>query len=147
MLAQRNVLFLGSLLLVFLASRAAAQNEPVGDEDIKVVHFEELRYPSLAWQARIRGLVVIRAKLDKEGKVVDAEVISGHPILIQGALKNIKKWSFQPNKQGAVVIVYKFRILSADCAEGNQQFFTLELPNFVTVSACPIHLQTQTSSR
>lgn len=142
MLTHRNVLFLGSLLVVLLASRVAAQNEPVGDVDINVVHFEGLRYPSLAWQARIRGLVVIRAKLDKEGKVVDAEAISGHAMLVQEALKNIKKWSFQPNKQGAVVIVYNFRILSADCAEDNQQFFTLELPNLVTISACPIHLQT-----
>ncbi len=147
MLAQRNVLFLGSLMLVLLASRAAARNEPVHDADINVIHFEALKYPHLAWQTRSVGLVVIRAKLDKEGKVVDAEAISGNPILIPDSLENIKKWRFQPNKQGAVVIVYNFRILSADCAEDNQRFFTLELPNFVTVSACAIHLETQTSSR
>jgi|SRR5580658_1862751 TonB family protein len=147
MLRRRNILFLGSLMLVLLASRAAAQNEPVHDADINVIHFEALKYPHLAWQTRSEGLVVIRAKLDKEGKVVDAAAISGNPILIPDALENIKKWRFRPNKQGAVVFVYNFRILSADCAEDNQQFFTLELPNFVTVSACPIHLQTQTSSR
>lgn len=142
MVTYRNVLFLSSLLLVLLASRVAAQSEPVHDADINVVHFESLRYPSVARQTRIEGLVVIRAKLDKEGKVVDAEAISGHAILIEEALKNIKKWSFQPNKQGAVVIVYDFRILTADCAEDNQQFFTLELRNLVTVSACGIKVET-----
>ena len=132
----RNALLLGSFLLFLSASRAAAQGEPVHDADINVIHFEPLNYPPLAWQTRIRGLVVVRAKLDKEGKVVDAEAISGHPVLIQEALKNIKKWSFQPNKRAAVVIVYDFRILSVACAEDNQQFFTFERPNLVTVSAC-----------
>lgn len=145
MIAKRNVLFLGSLLLVLVASRAAAQNEPVHDADINVIHFEALKYPHLAWQTRSEGLVVIRAKLDKEGKVVDAAAISGNPILIPDSLENIKKWRFQPNKQGAVVLIYNFRVLLADCAETNQQFFTFELRNFVTVSACA--MQVQTSSR
>jgi TonB family protein len=133
---------LGSLMLFFAASSVGAQNGSVPDADIKVTHFEELKYPHIAWQARVHGLVVIRAKLDKEGRVVDAEAISGSQILIPDSLENVKKWRFQPNKQGAVVVVYDFRILAADCAETNQQFFTLEFPNLITVSACAITLQT-----
>ena len=142
MLTLRNALLLGSLMLVLLASGAAAQNDEVSDVDIKVVHFEELNYPHFAWQTEIQGLVVIRAKLDKEGKVAGAEAISGHPALVSGSLENIKKWRFQPNKQGAVVVVYNFRVLQANCAETNQQFFTLQYPNFVSVHACGIKLQT-----
>lgn len=136
-----SALLVGSLMLVLFASGVGAQNEPISDKDINVLHFEELRYPRLALETRIRGLVVIRAKLDKEGRVADAQAISGHPILVSGSLENIKKWRFQPNKQGAVVIIYNFRVLEASCAETNQQFFTLELQNLVTISACPIQLQ------
>ncbi len=141
-LTHRSIFLLGSLMTVLMASGASAQSEPVNDADIKVVHYESLRYPHLAWQTRSEGLVVIRAKLDKEGNVVDAAAISGNPILIPDSLENIRKWRFQPNKQGAVVLIYNFRVLLADCAETNQQFFTLQYPNFVTVSACGIKLQT-----
>jgi hypothetical protein len=142
MLRYRSIFLLGSLMLLLLPSSAGAQSEPVPDADITVIHFEALKYPRIAWQTRVHGLVVIRAKLDKEGKVVDAEAISGSQILIPDSLENIKKWHFQPNKQRAVVIVYDFRILAADCAETNQQFFTFERPNLVTVSACGITVQT-----
>jgi TonB family protein len=136
----RSIFLAGSLMLVPFACSTVAQNEPAPEADIAVTHFEELRYPRTAWQARVHGLVVVRAKLDKEGKVVDAEAISGPQALIPDSLENIKKWRFNPNKQSTVVIVYSFQVLPADCAETNQQFFTLQLPNFVTVSACAIKL-------
>src|SRR6202022_915973 len=43
-------------------------------------------YPALARQARIQGNVVLHAIIDKEGKVAQLEVISGHPLLVQSAL-------------------------------------------------------------
>ena len=43
-------------------------------------------YPALARQARIQGSVVLHAIIDKDGKVAQLEVVSGHPLLVQAAL-------------------------------------------------------------
>jgi protein TonB len=53
-------------------------------------------YPALARQARIQGNVVLHAIIDKEGKVAQLEVISGHPLLVQSALDAVKQWRYKP---------------------------------------------------
>jgi len=55
-------------------------------------------YPSLARQARIQGTVVLHAIIDKEGKVAQLEVISGHPLLVQSALDAVKQWRYKPTQ-------------------------------------------------
>jgi protein TonB len=52
-------------------------------------------YPPLARQARIQGNVVLHAIIDKEGKVAQLEVISGHPLLVQSALDAVKQWRYK----------------------------------------------------
>ena len=87
----------------------------MNDEDLKVVHFEDLRYPPLGRLERIQGVVVVRVKLDEKGNVVEPEAISGAKLLIPESLANAKKWSFQPNSEKAAVIVYNFRLTSGYC--------------------------------
>jgi periplasmic protein TonB len=53
-------------------------------------------YPSLARQARIQGTVVLHAIIDKEGKVAQLEIVSGHPLLVQSALEAVKQWRYKP---------------------------------------------------
>ena len=53
-------------------------------------------YPPLARQARIQGTVVLHAIIDKDGKVAQLEVISGHPLLVQSALDAVKQWRYKP---------------------------------------------------
>jgi protein TonB len=55
-------------------------------------------YPPLARQARIQGVVVLRAIIDKEGKVAQLEVISGHPLLVQSAMEAVKQWRYKPTQ-------------------------------------------------
>jgi len=55
-------------------------------------------YPALARQARIQGNVVLHAIIDKEGKVAQLEVISGHPLLVQSALDAVKQWRYKPTQ-------------------------------------------------
>src|ERR1700674_3454501 len=55
-------------------------------------------YPPLARQARIQGTVVLHAIIDKEGKVAQLEVISGHPLLVQAALDAVKQWRYKPTQ-------------------------------------------------
>jgi periplasmic protein TonB len=55
-------------------------------------------YPPLARQARIQGTVVLHAIIDKEGKVAQLEVVSGHPLLVQSALDAVKQWRYKPTQ-------------------------------------------------
>lgn len=55
-------------------------------------------YPPLARQARISGSVVLHAIIDKDGRVSQLEVVSGHPLLVQAALDAVKNWRYQPTQ-------------------------------------------------
>ncbi len=55
-------------------------------------------YPPLARQARIQGVVVLHAIIDKEGKVSQLEVVSGHPLLVQSAIEAVKQWRYKPTQ-------------------------------------------------
>lgn len=53
-------------------------------------------YPALARQAHISGLVVVEAVIDERGNVVQAHVVSGHPLLLAEALKAVLQWKYEP---------------------------------------------------
>jgi periplasmic protein TonB len=55
-------------------------------------------YPPLARQARIQGSVVLHAIIDKDGKVAQLEVVSGHPLLVQAALDAVREWRYKPTE-------------------------------------------------
>jgi TonB family protein len=53
-------------------------------------------YPELAKQARIDGVVRLAVVIDKQGRVSDIKVVSGHPLLIPAALEAVKQWEYNP---------------------------------------------------
>lgn len=53
-------------------------------------------YPILARQSQVHGMVVIEAIIDEHGNVVQEKVISGHPLLIQAALKAVSQRKYEP---------------------------------------------------
>ena len=53
-------------------------------------------YPDLARQAGVQGAVRLNIVIDKEGRVSDIRVISGHPLLVPAALDAVKQWEYQP---------------------------------------------------
>jgi protein TonB len=55
-------------------------------------------YPALARQARIQGNVVLHAIIDKDGRVGELQVVSGHPLLVQAALEAVRNWRYQPTQ-------------------------------------------------
>lgn len=71
-------------------------------------------YPRLATQIGLKGSVSVQILIDESGKVISAEVISGHPILAPEAKRAAMQARFTPTKLSGVpvkvsgVIVYKF---------------------------------------
>jgi len=53
-------------------------------------------YPLLAKQARIQGVVVLRAVIGRGGRIENLQVLSGHPMLVQAALEAVRQWRYRP---------------------------------------------------
>ncbi len=53
-------------------------------------------YPELAAKARIEGMVIIEATIDARGRVVNASVLRGVPMLDEAALEAVRKWVYTP---------------------------------------------------
>jgi protein TonB len=55
----------------------------------------EPKYSPLALQARIKGQVLLRAIIGKDGEIKELEVLSGHPMLVPAAIAAIKQWRYR----------------------------------------------------
>jgi len=143
MFVRRAALAMSLLAMTPQGHAQAQQETTISDEDIRVLDFESLKYPVLAHQTNYQGVVVVLVKLDTDGRVAEATAISGHKLLIPDCLANARKWRFYPNAKHAAVIVYNFRIPSALFARCKSagSFFTLEAPNFATITDCAITVQ------
>jgi TonB family protein len=80
---------------------------PVGDEEHparvasgvmvgQILHKEDPIYPDEAKQGGVSGYVVMNAKIDPKGQVVDLKVVSGPPMLRDSAVAAVKKWTYKP---------------------------------------------------
>ena len=57
---------------------------------------DEVRYPPIAREQRIQGVVVLQATIAKDGTIGDLKVISGPEELRQSALDAVKTWRYKP---------------------------------------------------
>ncbi len=62
----------------------------------KLIKHVDPEYPREAVKAGVQGKVVIEATIDTEGKVVEATVIDGNPMLNPAALAAIRQWVYEP---------------------------------------------------
>ncbi len=61
-----------------------------------LIYRVEPAYPPLAKQARIQGVVVMTAGIDKGGNVQNLQVVIGHPLLAPAAIEAVKQWRYKP---------------------------------------------------
>ena len=67
------------------------------------------QYTEIARKARIQGVVIVQAIIDKEGNVTSVKLLKGLPMgLDTAALDAIKRWKFKPATlaDGRPVAVY-----------------------------------------
>ena len=53
-------------------------------------------YPLLAAKAHVEGVVIIEATIDPRGRVTNATVLRGVPVLDEAALEAVRKWVYTP---------------------------------------------------
>lgn len=80
-----------------------------------VVERIEPTYPPLAKQARVSGVVTMKATIAADGSIQHIEVVSGHPLLVPAALEALKSWKFQSNAAGTYRVDIPF-VLGNDVA-------------------------------
>jgi hypothetical protein len=136
----RLAVIAGLIASASLLPTSAQRDAFVSNNSMKLVNFEDLEYPTIGRTAHVQGVVVLKANLDDEGKVVGATAISGPEPLIPDCLANAKKWRFRPNAKKSVVIIYNFKLTDAISKSGCSHFM-LEPPNFVTITSCVPQIQ------
>ena len=105
--------------------RAGGNNKGIRISDYPPVGWAVTRkiapeYPPIAKAARASGLVTIEVEIDEKGKVLTAQVVSGHPLLREAALTAARQWEFDPVKFSVRssnftgVISFNFSLAGAD---------------------------------
>jgi protein TonB len=61
-------------------------------------------YPDLARVARLQGLVVVECTIDPSGRVVDARIITGHPLLQNATLDAVRQWRYTATRLNGVPV-------------------------------------------
>jgi len=76
-------------------------------------------YPEIAARARVQGVVIIEATIDPRGRVVNATVLRGVPVLDEAALEAVRKWVYTPTLLNGVptpiimTVTVRFRLTTA----------------------------------
>jgi TonB family protein len=86
----------GGVIGGIVGSVPSDQLAPANMPSPPVIKHVAPEYPPLARQARISGVVKLRAVIDTAGAVKHLQVISGHPLLVPASLDAVKEWKFQP---------------------------------------------------
>ncbi len=102
---------------------------------VRVIRHDPIHYPALARQVRIGGVVRLFVVIDETGKLVEADVESGHPLLRAAALDNLRTWKFEapPSGSTAFDVTYEFT-LRDDKGSSSQEEVSFDLPRRVRVS-------------
>ncbi len=61
-------------------------------------------YPPIAKAARAQGAVQVQVTISEEGRVIDAQVVGGHPLLREAALQAARQWVFRPTELSGVPV-------------------------------------------
>ncbi|MBP6820183.1 MAG: energy transducer TonB [Acidobacteria bacterium] len=61
-------------------------------------------YPPIAKAARASGAVQVQVTISEDGRVIDAQVVSGHPLLRDAALQAARQWTFKPTELSGVPV-------------------------------------------
>ena len=93
-------------------AQAAAGSQPAENEtppftpaEIQPVTRVRPVYPLEAKKAGIQGNVKLRVTINKDGSVMDIQVLSGNPQLVKAALEAVRQWRYSPSKVVRVTIV------------------------------------------
>jgi hypothetical protein len=105
---------------------------------LRLEHAEVPLYPEPARTANIFGTVEVRVTV-KDGSVVNAEVISGPPILSQATTENIQGWHFAYHVSDTFTTKFVYQL--AEVGDVANPEVELQLPYLVTITGARVRLE------
>jgi protein TonB len=73
-------------------------------------------YPEIAKRARVSGAVQVQITISEEGRVIEASLLNGPPLLREVCLQAARQWVFNPTKLSRVpiringILTFNFRL-------------------------------------
>lgn len=140
---RNNLLLVG----VVLAGALALSGDPEEVQHVFVKHVEvPVRYPQMAWLARVEGIVDVKLTMSPDGAVADAtaSVMNArryHGILTKATEEAVKSWTFGcfdcPRNTGfGHSMIFEYR-LEGDRRENQNLRVTMDLPGRIVIVANP----------
>ncbi len=62
----------------------------------KIVSQPRPAYPAMARTVRVQGTVLLNAVIGTDGRILNLNVASGPPLLVEAALNAVKQWRYEP---------------------------------------------------
>ncbi len=69
---------------------------PQGAAAMLLLHREPVEQPPAALEAGIRGGIRFQIQVGPDGRVKEATLVDGHPLLVDAARKAVRKYRFRP---------------------------------------------------
>jgi protein TonB len=70
----------------------------------KAINRVQPAYPPIARAAHASGAVQVQVTISEDGRVIEAAVMNGHPLLRDAALQAARRWTFQPTELSGVPV-------------------------------------------
>ena len=86
-------------------------------QEAKLLKMIRPEYPRVALTARVSGTVRLKAIIDAKGRIVELQIIEGHPFLVAAARSAVEKWRYSPTflngeaVEVATDIIVNFRLI------------------------------------
>ena len=107
--SKTRVLLAAMLIATGLGGVALQGQDAQGDVLRRAKSKVQPEYPELARKMNITGTVKVEVVVAPNGKVKEAKVVGGHPLLANAALEAVKKWRFEPAAmESSGVVDFKF---------------------------------------
>ncbi len=128
-------------------SQTATTKKPQTEQlrDLRLEHAEMPIYPQLARTARIFGTVEVQVTV-KDGKVVNTEMKSGPPLLVQATVENIQSWRFYPLVNATFTTKFVYQLETKEALDPQNPRVELQLPLRAKITAVPVQLDTETGT-
>jgi TonB family protein len=99
----KQFLMIAAILLAGSASAQQTDNPKPRrvqlPETVAMNNLAEVAAPRRPDAVGAKGKVVLQIVIDQEGKLQEAKVLSGHPLLAQASLEAVQQWKFRPFHQ------------------------------------------------
>jgi periplasmic protein TonB len=73
-------------------------------QEAMILSMTRPEYPLGAKLSRVHGEVRLKAIIDREGRITELKLISGHPLLAPAALAAVEKWRYRPTVLNGVTV-------------------------------------------